>query len=89
MSETETCNHRWRRVYEESIIGMLCTLGWDCLECKKYVDNKELTPAGLGGVVTKAKRLVGINGGEGNCSDGSVYKEQLIDEEGNLTIIRR
>jgi hypothetical protein len=81
----DTCHHRWRRVYDLIIfIGMPSFAGWDCLVCGKFVSNDELTPEGLGGVVTKAQRLCG----PGECSDGSRYKEQLVDENGVLTIVR-
>ena len=59
-----------------------------CLNCKDYVPQHKIGPEGLGGTVTKAVRLVGPNGGRGNCSDGSTYKEQVIDENGMLRIIR-
>jgi hypothetical protein len=81
----ETCNHRWRQVHEEMlIIGGSVPVGWDCMACGKYVSKDELTPEGLGGVVTKAQRLCGPV----ECSDGSVYQDQIVDEEGVLTIVR-
>ena len=84
-----TCDHRWREVHEEMLlIGGNTTIGWECLECKEYVDKSKLTPAGLSGVITKQHRLVGPHGGRGKCSDGSTYKEQIIDEDGKLTIVR-
>ena len=86
-----TCNHRWREVHEETVfIGGNISVGWECVVegCNMYVDKSKLTPAGLEGVVTNQHRLIGPHGGRGQCSDGSTYKEQIIDEEGKLTIIR-
>ena len=83
------CDHRWRKVYEQGIIGITIPSGWECVDCKEYVSMDKLTPAGLPGIILeKSARLVGINGGCGNCSDGSVYKEQIVDEDGELTIVR-
>lgn len=84
MSEMIICNHKWRKVYESTILGMTIPIAWDCIECKAYILQDELTPIGLGGVITKAQRLCG----PGECSDGSRYKEQIVDENGVLTIIR-
>jgi len=83
------CNHRWRKVYEEVRIFPPFPIGWECVDCNKYVSMGEITPEGIGGtVLEKACRLVGPHGGCGNCSDGSIYKEQIVDENGNLTITR-
>lgn len=82
---SEICSHRWRKVYDVVVfIGIPSFIGWDCLVCKKFVSKDELTPEGLGGVITKAQRLCG----PGECSDGSTFKEQLADENGILTIVR-
>ena len=32
--------------------------------------------------------MIGPHGGKGLCADGSPYKDQIIDAEGNLTIRR-
>lgn len=83
------CLHRWRRLHEELLMGGHYPIGWECTECKKFVSNSEITPEGLGGIVLKnSHRLVGPHGGCGNTSDGKVYKEQIIDEDGKLTIVR-
>ena len=82
------CAHRWRRRYEQFLLGGAFPTGWECIECKYYVSDSELTPAGLPGeVLEKAMRLVGLHGGRGNTSDGQVYSEQIVDEDGNLTIV--
>jgi hypothetical protein len=82
------CSHRWRRVYEEFLLGGSFPTGWECVDCGKSVDNDSITPAGLGGVVLdRAARLVGPHGGYGQRSDGRRYKEQIVDENGVLTVI--
>jgi len=82
------CNHRWRQVFEETIFIGATAIGWECLECKIYVNQNNIPPTGLGGTVTKAQRLVGVHGGCGECSDGSVYQSQIYHEDGRLEIIR-
>uniref|UniRef100_A0A6M3K1W8 Uncharacterized protein n=1 Tax=viral metagenome TaxID=1070528 RepID=A0A6M3K1W8_9ZZZZ len=83
------CNHRWRKIYEEGLVGPPFPSGFECIDCDEYVAMSDLTPAGIGGtVLEKACRLVGPHGGCGNCSDGTTYKEQIVDEQGNLIIIR-
>lgn len=85
MSEEHT--HRWRVVHEQSLIGGSYPVGWDCLVCGKYVDNAHLTPEGLGGEVTKAARLLGPHGGVGNTADWRIFKEQILSEDGQLTVV--
>ena len=81
--------HRWRQVHEEALLGGSYRIGWECVDCKAYVSNGDVTPAGLGGVVLeKAARLVGPHGCRSQCTDGSTYKEQIVDEDGHLSIIR-
>jgi hypothetical protein len=80
--------HRWRVVHEEFLMGGTFPVGWECVDCKKFVSEGELTPAGLGGVVlNNAARLIAPHGGYSRTSDGKPYKEQIIDEHGKLTII--
>lgn len=82
------CNHRWRRVFEESLIGGAFSVGWECTTCGDYVANSDITPAGLGGIVLeKAARLHGPLGARSITSAGKPYKEQIIDEDGNLIIM--
>jgi len=84
----ECVQHRWRKLYEAVIVvGHASLVGWECEVCKKHISQDEITPAGIGGIITKNSRLVGPHGGYGNCSDGSVYKEQIY-ENGKLTIVR-
>lgn len=82
------CDHEWRQRHEEAIIGGHYPSGWECRKCHQYVPQERVTPEGLAGVVTKEHVLVGINGYCGNCSDGSVYKKQILHEDGTLTIER-
>ncbi len=81
------CTHRWRRVHEQAVFGGSFLTGWECVDCGRSVSNDGITPAGLGGVVLeKAARLVGPHGGYGSRADGRRFKEQIIDERGNLTV---
>lgn len=83
------CDHRWRKVYEQAVFGGAFQVGWECVKCKNYVSNGSMTPTGLGGIVLdKAARLIGPHGGRGNTSDGAQFKEQIVDENGQLTIVR-
>ena len=82
------CTHRWRQLYEESIIGGATPLGWECVDCDAFIRQSDLTLTGLKGeILTDDMRLVGPHGGCGDCSDGSIYKEQIY-ENGVLTIVR-
>ena len=82
------CKHEWRKVYEEFLLGGAFPVGWECIHCKRFIPNSNLTPAGLSGrVLEKAMRLVGPHGGRGMTSTGKPYKEQIVDENGELTII--
>ena len=81
------CNHIWRQVYEEFLLGGSFPVGWECTKCKLYKSNYELTPVGLGGIVNGAHRLVGPHGCRSVTGMGQPYTEQIIDENGNLTII--
>lgn len=89
MSEQKSkCSHVWRRVHEQFLMGGSFPIGWECKNCGKFLALSEVTPAGIPGKVTKEHVLVGPHGGYGNTSDGSLYKRQIIDEDGNLTIER-
>lgn len=85
---TVICNHRWMKVYEESILGGSFSVGWECEYCHEYVDNSKVTPAGLGGTIGGKNKLRGPHGGRGNTADGRVYKYQIIHEDGTLEIVR-
>ena len=86
---SEECSHRWRQVHEEFLLGGSFPVGWECVDCNKFISINEAMPVGLGGVVLKnAVRLVGPHGGHGQTSDGKPYKEQIVDEDGKLTVIR-
>ena len=82
--------HRWRRLHEQALLGGSFSIGWECSICGEFVSNNELTPTGIEGIVLKkAARLVGPHGGYGTCTDGSAYKEQIINEDGELQIVRK
>ena len=81
------CDHTWRKVFEELLIGGMSLIGWECTLCGKYVGSHELTPSGLGGIVlARSARLYAPCGGVGVTSSGKKYREQIIDEDGTLTI---
>jgi len=81
--------HRWRKVFEESLLGGADHIGWECVDCGEYINNNSLTPMGLGGIVLKnSARLSAPCGGYSETSSGERYREQIIDESGNLTIIK-
>jgi hypothetical protein len=87
MSEHE---HEWRTVYEQGIVGGNYVVAFECRICLKWVEESKVDPiSGIGGkLIEKEAVLVGINGGCGNCSDGSVYKRQIMHENGVLEIVR-
>jgi hypothetical protein len=81
------CNHKWRKVFEEFILCGSFPVGWECTECKEFVSLDSLTPAGLEGTVLKnSARLIAPHGGTSQTSEGNPYKEQIVDEDGNLSI---
>ena len=83
------CSHCWRKVYEEFLLGGLFLIGWECVNCKEFVSCNKITPSGLGGVsLENSARLIGPHGGHGQTSNGESYKEQIIDEQGHLTIVK-
>ena len=89
MEKKKKCSHRWRQVHDEFLLGGSFPCGWECVDCNKFVSSNEVTPEGPGGkILKKSARLVGPHGGHGQTSDGKSYKEQIIDENGKLTIIR-
>jgi hypothetical protein len=82
------CKHRWRKVFEEFLLGGMSPIGYECVDCKEFISNNQLTPAGLGGIVLEnSARLVAPCGGRSKTSSGEFYREQIIDEYGKLTII--
>lgn len=89
MKTIEACNHEWRTVYEASIIAGSMKVAYECRSCNRWVELTGIDPiTGIGGRIVQESVLVGINGGNGNCRDGSVYKRQIIHEDGTLEIIR-
>jgi hypothetical protein len=83
------CEHIWRRVYEEFLLGGTFPVGWECKRCGEFIEQGKVTPAGLSGqVLHQEGRLIGPHGARGQCADGSSYKEQIVDSEGTLHIIR-
>jgi hypothetical protein len=48
-----------------------------------------LTPVGIGGTILKrSARLSAPCGGLSKTSSGELYREQIIDENGHLTIVK-
>lgn len=80
------CNHRWRQVFEEFLLGGTFSVGWECVDCSMFKSNNQLTPEGLSGTILKGARLVAPHGGTSQTSTGKPYKEQIVDEHGNLEI---
>ena len=85
---SKACTHKWRQVHEAFLLGGSFPVGWECVICKKFINTNDITPAGIGGTVTKEHRLFGPHGGRGNTADGGQYKEQIIHEDGTLEVIR-
>lgn len=79
------CDHAWRRVYEESILGGVFPAGWECLECGMWISTEQAGP-GMGGTAVGEVRLTGPHGGHGTCSDGRRYKSQILYPDGRLEI---
>ena len=78
-----SCNHVWRKLYEELVIGGTALIGYECKVCGEFVPLNKLTPAGLSGRFAEFEaRLVPANGGVGKTSHGTFYKEQIVDEHG-------
>jgi hypothetical protein len=58
--------HEWREVHEQMLFaGGTYIVGWECVYCKEYVSQNELTPNGLDGIISKTARcgnqIVGEN----------------------------
>ena len=83
-----SCNHAWRKVFEEALFGGTFPVGWECVKCGKFAEQNKLGPMGLPGNVLGGARLIGPHGARSQCADGSPYKEQIIDEAGQLHIVR-
>ena len=82
--------HVWRMLHEEFLLGGSFLVGWECtiVGCEAFVSKDQLTPTGIPGKTLKnAARLVGPHGGSGYTSDGKIYREQILDEDGNLTVM--
>jgi len=85
--EEKICYHKWRKVYEENLFGGTSLIGWECVTCNEYHDINSLTPEGLSGIILKnSAHLHAPCGGQSRTSKGVLYREQFVDEEGNLTI---
>lgn len=81
--------HEWRTVYEESFVGPPFAIAYECRLCSKWIEKSNVDPiSGIGGKRVNEQILVGINGGPGNCKDGTVYKRQIIHEDGRLEVLR-
>ena len=84
------CNHVWREIREQSLIGGHFLSGYKCEICGKYVSAHELTPIGIGGTMSSRVELMGPHGGYIACSNETeVCKRQVYDTEtGKLEKIR-
>jgi hypothetical protein len=74
------CDHLWRRMYEQSIIGGYFSIGWKREACGMYVSNSEVTPAGLGGTVGPRHEIMGIHGCAIDTESGKKCRRQIYDE---------
>ena len=82
------CDHRWRKCYEQGLIGGAFSTGWECIECGKSVSNDELTPTGLNGIDTGEMKVIGAHGTRVRHEDGkSSSKYQIAHDDGTLTYI--
>lgn len=81
------CNHRWRKQHEESILGGSFPIGYRCTLCNKFVRMDQLTPAGLGGIVTTEDELMGPHGVRSRTTSGQPYSKQIVHEDGRLEIV--
>jgi len=79
--------HRWRQKFEEALTGGCFPIGWECIDCKRFMPQHALTPSGLDGVVMKGASLMAPHGRQGVTSSGNVYSEQIVDEDGHLRIL--
>lgn len=75
------CDHVWREVREQAIIGGTFRVGWECELCHGYVAIGDLMPGGIGGVVGPRVRLVGVHGGYIETASGKECREQIYDRE--------
>ena len=82
----EEHRHGFYKLYEEFLLGGQTLAGWECA-CGEFVSQTAMPPTGLDGDILDEQHLVGPHGGQGNCSDGSVYKRQVY-KDGKLTIER-
>ena len=79
--------HRYRKVYEEALFGGAFPVGWECIDCGHFVPQQGITPAGLDGITVGGAILIGPHRCKGLTSSGETYSKQVIDENGNLTVI--
>jgi hypothetical protein len=83
------CEHRWRKVNEQFLLGGSFPIGYRCVDCRLFIPNSELSPLGTGGTLLNEEELIGPHGGNSNCSDGSVYKRQIINNDSKTLTIER
>jgi hypothetical protein len=83
------CEHKWRRIHEEFLLGGSFPVGYRCVECNQFVSDSQLTPLGMGGVLLDEDELVGPHGCCSSLSDGSVYRRQIYNKKTNTLTIER
>lgn len=82
------CQHEWRQLHEQSILGGSFPVGFECIRCNAHVGQHELTPAGLPGTVTSQVRLVGPHGHKIATESGRECSSQIYDKDtGKLTYV--
>ena len=79
---------RFRKVKEEHLIGGTFTVGYESLDDDEFIPVHQAERLVGDTVIVKGAKLVAPCGGTGVCSDGTLYKEQIIDESGKLHITR-
>jgi hypothetical protein len=79
--------HRWRKLHEQFLLGGSFPIGYECLDCGKFVGINDIPIHGIGGVDTKEQRVVGPHGAHVTKSDGSTCKEQILHADGTLEIV--
>jgi hypothetical protein len=73
------CNHVWRQVNEQSLLGGYFPIGYQCELCGQWISQYELNPAGLGGALSPRVELVGACGGYIDTKSGHSTKRQVYD----------
>jgi hypothetical protein len=73
------CDHVWRRVNEEFLLGGYFPVGWRCEICNRFVSINKMEP-GISGTISNKEELVGIHGDYINTASGKKCRKQIIDK---------